>query len=216
MIRNITELKKLNNDRYDFSKISGDLPLPNLVEIQTASYEEFKNKGLDEVFKESFPIVSYSEDLSIEYVSVRFGEPKHDFLECKSRDLTYSVPIFVTLRLKHRDTGEIAESEVYMGEFPLMTKSGTFIINGAERVIVSQLIRSPGAYLSKEMRNGKYFYGADLIPGRGTWLQFESDAKDILSVRIDRQRKMHATILLRALGLENSDDIISLFGGNQS
>ena len=215
MIRNITELKKLNNDRYDFSKISGDLPLPNLVEIQTASYEEFKNKGLDEVFKESFPIVSYSEDLSIEYVSVRFGEPKHDFLECKSRDLTYSVPIFVTLRLKHRDTGEIAESEVYMGEFPLMTKSGTFIINGAERVIVSQLIRSPGAYLSKEMRNGKYFYGADLIPGRGTWLQFESDAKDILSVRIDRQRKMHATILLRALGLENSDDIISLFGGNQ-
>ena len=215
MIRNITELKKLNNDRYDYSRISGELPLPNLVEIQTVSYEEFKNKGLDEVFKESFPIVSYSENLSIEYVSVRFGEPKHDFLECKSRDLTYSVPIFVTLRLIHKETGEIQESEVYMGEFPLMTKSGTFIINGAERVIVSQLIRSPGAYLSKEMKNGKAFYGADLIPGRGTWLQFESDAKDILSVRIDRQRKMHATILLRALGLENSDDIISLFGENE-
>ncbi len=212
MSRNITELRKLNNDRLDYSKISGELPLPNLVEIQTKSYEEFKEKGLDEVFRESFPINNYTNTLSIDYVSCRLGEPKHPFLECKARDLTYSVPIYVTLRLNHKETGEIQESEVYMGEFPLMTKSGTFIVNGAERVIVSQLVRSPGAYLSKEAKAGKYLYEADLIPGRGTWLQFESDTKDILSVRIDRQRKLHATVLLRALGIQSTDDILSLFG----
>ena len=145
MIRNIENLNKLNNNRYDYSKISGKLPLPNLVEIQTKSYEEFKEKGLDEVFRESFPIVNYTNTLSIDYVSIRFGEPKHTFLQCKAQDLTYSAPIYVMLRLTHHDTGEIQESEVYMGEFPLMTKSGTFIVNGAERVIVSQLVRSPGA-----------------------------------------------------------------------
>jgi len=216
MIRNIKDLKQLNNGRYDYSHVSGDLPLPNLVEIQTKSYEEFKEKGLDEVFREAFPILNYTETLSIDYVSVRFGEPKHTLLECKAQDFTYSVPIHVTLRLIHKDSGEIQESEVYMGEFPLMTSSGTFIVNGAERVIVSQLVRSPGAYLSKEMKAGKYLYECDLIPGRGTWLQFESDNKDILSVRIDRQRKMHATILLRALGIESDEDIISLFGKNDA
>ncbi len=216
MIRNIKDLKQLNNGRYDYSKISGDLPLPNLVEIQTKSYEEFKNKGLDEVFRESFPIVNYTETLSIEYVGLRYGEPKHTFLECKAKDLTYSVPINVTLRLRHKDTNEMQESEVYMGDFPLMTSSGTFIVNGAERVIVSQLVRSPGAYLSIETKAGKNLYEADLIPGRGTWLQFESDAKDILSVRIDRQRKMPATTLLKALGLENDDDILQLFGKNEA
>ena len=216
MIRNIKDLKQLNNERYDYSHVSGDLPLPNLVEIQTKSYEEFKEKGLDEVFREAFPILNYTETLSIDYVSVRFGEPKHTFLECKAQDLTYSVPIYVTLRLNHKESGEIQESEVYMGEFPLMTSSGTFIVNGAERVIVSQLVRSPGAYLSKEMKAGKYLYGCDIIPGRGTWLQFESDNKDILSVRINRQRKMPATILLRALGIESDEDIVSLFGKNEA
>ncbi|MDD4104148.1 MAG: DNA-directed RNA polymerase subunit beta, partial [Bacilli bacterium] len=213
-IRNIANLKKLNNDRYDYSRFSGKLPLPNLVEIQTKSYEEFKEKGLDEVFRECFPIINYAGNLSIDYVSVRLGEPKHPLYECKAQDLTYCVPIYVTLRLNHKATGEIQEAEVYMSDFPLMTKSGTFIVNGAERVIVSQLVRSPGAYLSEEMKAGKYLYEADLIPGRGTWLQFESDNKDILSVRIDRQRKMHATILLRALGIESDEDIISLFGHN--
>ncbi len=218
MIRDITKLKKLNNDRYDYSKISGELPLPNLVEIQTKSYQEFKDKGLDEVFRESFPIVNYTGTLSIDYVSVRFGEPKHSFLDCKAQDLTYSVPIYIMLRLNHKETGEIQESEVYMGEFPLMTKSGTFIVNGAERVIVSQLVRSPGAYMSAftDPKSGKVTYGADLMPGRGAWLQFESGAKDILSVRIDRQRKLNATILLRALGLENSSDITDLFGKSEA
>ncbi|MBQ6730850.1 MAG: DNA-directed RNA polymerase subunit beta [Bacilli bacterium] len=218
MIRNIENLNKLNNDRYDYSKISGKLPLPNLVEIQTKSYEEFKEKGLDEVFRESFPIVNYTNTLSIDYVSIRFGEPKHTFLQCKAQDLTYSAPIYVMLRLTHHDTGEIQESEVYMGEFPLMTKSGTFIVNGAERVIVSQLVRSPGAYMSltKDIKTGKVTYEADLIPGRGTWLQFESGTKDLLSVRIDRQRKLNATTLLRALGLEETNDIIKLFGDSEA
>ena len=218
MIRNIENLNKLNNDRYDYSKISGKLPLPNLVEIQTKSYEEFKEKGLDEVFRESFPIVNYTNTLSIDYVSIRFGEPKHTFLQCKAQDLTYSAPIYVMLRLTHHDTGEIQESEVYMGEFPLMTKSGTFIVNGAERVIVSQLVRSPGAYMSltKDIKTGKVTYEADLIPGRGTWLQFESGTKDLLSVRIDRQRKLNATTFLRALGLEESNDILKLFGESEA
>ena len=218
MIRNIENLNKLNNDRYDYSKISGKLPLPNLVEIQTKSYEEFKEKGLDEVFRESFPIVNYTNTLSIDYVSIRFGEPKHTFLQCKAQDLTYSAPIYVMLRLTHHDTGEIQESEVYMGEFPLMTKSGTFIVNGAERVIVSQLVRSPGAYMSltKDIKTGKVTYEADLIPGRGTWLQFESGTKDLLSVRIDRQRKLNATTFLRALGLEENNDILKLFGESEA
>ena len=212
MSRNITELKKLNNDRYDYSRISGELPLPNLVEIQTKSYSEFLDKGLDEVFRESFPIVNYIDTLSIEYVSIRLGEAKHSYLECKEKDLTYNVPMYIVVRLIHKETGEIQESEVYMGDLPLMTSSGTFIVNGAERVIVSQLVRSPGAYLSKEFKAGKNLYEADLIPGRGTWLQFESDAKDLLSVRIDRQRKIHATTFLRAIGIETSEDILKLFG----
>ena len=121
MIRNIKDLKQLNNGRYDYSHVSGDLPLPNLVEIQTKSFEEFKEKGLDEVFREAFPISNYAETLSIDYVSVRFGEPQHSFLECKAQDLTYSVPIYVTLRLNHKETGEINESEVYM----LLSRTGT-------------------------------------------------------------------------------------------
>ena len=213
MPRDIKTLKELNNGRKDYSKISGELSLPNLVEIQTSSYAEFKEKGLDEVFREAFPILSYSGTLSIDYVSCRLEQPKHTFLECKARDITYSAPIYAKLRLCHKETtGEIQESEVYMGEFPMMTNSGTFIINGAERVIVSQLVRSPGAYMSKEKRAGKDFFEACLMPGRGAWLQFETDNKDLLSARIDRQRKIHATTLLRALGLENDEDIIGLFG----
>ncbi|MCQ2802178.1 MAG: DNA-directed RNA polymerase subunit beta, partial [Bacilli bacterium] len=212
MSRKITELKKLNNNRYDYSKISGDLPLPNLVEIQTKSYAEFLEKGLDEVFRESFPIVNYINTLSIEYDSISLGEPKHTFLECKEKDLTYSAPMHIKVRFNYAENGTMEEATVFMGDLPLMTDSGTFIVNGAERVIVSQLVRSPGAYLSKEFKAGKYLYEGDLIPGRGTWLQFESDAKDMLSVRIDRQRKIHATTLLRALGIETGDDIIKLFG----
>ena len=202
-IRNIDNLNVLNNGRKDYSKISGNLVLPNLVEIQTKSYEEFKSKGLDEVFKEVFPIVNYSETLSIDYIKFEFGQPKYPYLECKARDITYSAPIYAYLRLT-RKNGTMVENKIYMGELPLMTSSGTFIVNGAERVIVSQLVRSPGAYMSKtrDEKSGKFIYEADLIPGRGTWLEFESDNKDILNVRIDRQRKMNACTFLKALGLQ--------------
>ncbi len=213
---NYKNYKKLNNDRIDFSKISGTLELPYLVEIQTESYKEFLKNGIEETFRDVFPISNYADDVFIEYVGHRFLEPKYDWLECKNRDLTYCAPLKVTLRLCFKNTGEIKEKEVFMGDFPLMTDSGTFIINGAERAIVSQIVRSPGAYLKKELdhKSGKYIYGGDLIPTRGTWLQFESDSKDILSVRIERQRKMPATILLKALGLETAEVIEELFGDN--
>lgn len=219
MTRDIKKLKRLNNDRVDFSKISGSLELPNLVEIQTRSYDEFKNSGLDEIFREIFPIVNYSGSLSIEYRQINFGEPKHTFLECKARDLTYCVPLNVTLALHSKETGELQESTVYMGDLPLMTSSGTFIINGAERVIVSQLVRSPGAYLSTQLdsKSGRFTFGADLIPGRGTWFEYEYDPrKDVFSVRIDRQRKMNAFTLLKALGIESDEEILNLFGNKNS
>ena len=219
MTRDIKKLKRLNNDRVDFSKISGSLKLPNLVEIQTRSYDEFKNSGLDEIFREIFPIVNYSGSLSIEYRQINFGEPKHTFLECKARDLTYCVPLNVTLALHSKETGELQESTVYMGDLPLMTSSGTFIINGAERVIVSQLVRSPGAYLSTQLdsKSGRFIFGADLIPGRGTWFEYEYDPrKDVFSVRIDRQRKMNAFTLLKALGIESDEEILNLFGNKNS
>ncbi len=208
-----TNYKYLHNGRIDYSKISGSLPLPYLVEIQTESFKWFLEEGIDEVFKDVYPISNHSETLMIEYCGSRLDHPKYDPLECKTRDLTYSAPLKVTLRLIFKNTGEIKENEVFMGDFPLMTESGTFIINGAERAIVSQLVRSPGAYLSKNMdKSGKYLYGCDLIPTRGTWLEFESDTKDMISVRIDRQRKMPVTILLRALGITSYDLMYELFG----
>lgn len=205
--------KMLPNDRIDFSSISGTSELPYLVEIQTDSYAWFLDKGIDEVLKEVFPIANYAQTLFIDYVSSRLEEPKYNFLECKARDLTYSASLRVTVRLRFKDSGEIKEAEVFMGDLPRMTDSGTFIVNGAERVIVSQLVRSPGGYLKKEMdKSGKFLYFADLIPTRGTWLQFETDTKDIMSVRIDRQRKMLASIIIKALGLEDNNDVLKLFG----
>ncbi|MCX5775582.1 MAG: DNA-directed RNA polymerase subunit beta, partial [Firmicutes bacterium] len=209
--------KLLPNNRIDFSKISGSLPLPYLVEIQTESYNWFLEHGIHEVLHDVFPITNYAENLVIEYVNCRFDKPKYDYLECKERDMTYSAPLRVTLSLRFKDTGEIKESEVFMGDFPLMTTSGTFVINGAERVIVSQLVRSPGAYLSTTLdKSGKTLFNADLIPTRGTWLEFESDQKDILSVRIDRQRKMYVTILLKAIGLSDPQQILDLFGDREA
>ena len=208
------EIKYLHNNRIDYSRISGTLPLPNLVEIQTKSFDWLIKEGLDEVFKDIYPIKSPSETMVIHYESCHFDAPKYDPLECKTRDLTYSAPLKVKLRLENLNTGEIKENEVFMGDFPMMTESGTFIINGAERAIVSQIVRSPGAYFSSTFDNksGKYSYGADLIPARGTWLQFEADSKDLLWVRVDRLRKMSATIILRAIGITSNDLIFELFG----
>jgi DNA-directed RNA polymerase subunit beta len=203
----------MDNDRRDYSKVSGTLGLPDLVEVQTESYQWLIKEGLEEALKDIFPIINYAETLKLEYVKSRFESPANTHLQCKEGDLTYSVPLRATLRLKFQETGDIKESEVFLGDFPLMTDSGTFIINGVEKVIVSQIRRSPGAYLSKAIdKTGKTLFKADLIPMRGTWLEFESDAKDVLSVRIDRQRKMYATIFLKALGLEDVTIMKELFG----
>ena len=205
------------NGRIDFSKISGKLELPYLVEVQTKSYEWFLQKGIDEVFKESFPIASFTNTLFIDYVSCRLEAPKYTPMQCKAMDQTYSSKLKVTLRLRFKSSGEIKEAEVFMGDIPLMTESGTFIVNGAERVIVSQIVRSPGAYFQNTLdKSGVHVYNGEIIPSRGTWLQFESDLKGILFVRIDRQRKMPATVLLKALGLDSDEDILSYFGSSES
>lgn len=215
MEKNVTRAKSRIN-RRNYSRISGSLELPNLVEIQTNSYEWFRNEGIKEVFNDVYPISNFNETLTLEFVDCRFDEPKYSVDEAKDRDANYSAPIRATLRLVNNGTGEIKENEVFMGDFPLMTDSGTFIINGAERVIVSQLVRSPGAYFADAMdKSGKTIFTGSVIPSRGTWLEFENDAKDILNVRIDRTRKIPGTILLRALGLSSDEDIINVLGDHE-
>ena len=215
MEKNVTQAKSRIN-RRNYSRISGSLELPNLVEIQTNSYEWFKTEGIKEVFNDVYPISNFNETLTLEFVDCRFDEPKYSVDEAKDRDANYSAPIRATLRLVNNGTGEIKENEVFMGDFPLMTDSGTFIINGAERVIVSQLVRSPGAYFADAMdKSGKTVFTGSIIPSRGTWLEFENDAKDILNVRIDRTRKILGTILLRALGLSSDEDIIEVLGDHE-
>lgn len=215
MEKNVTQAKSRIN-RRNYSRISGSLELPNLVEIQTNSYEWFKTEGIKEVFNDVYPISNFNETLTLEFVDCRFDEPKYSVDEAKDRDANYSAPIRATLRLVNNGTGEIKENEVFMGDFPLMTDSGTFIINGVERVIVSQLVRSPGAYFADAMdKSGKTVFTGSVIPSRGTWLEFENDAKDVLNVRIDRTRKIPGTILLRALGLSSDEDIIEVLGDHE-
>ena len=202
--------------RRNYSRISGSLKLPNLVEIQTDSFKWFQEKGIREVFEDIYPITNFNDTLSLEFVDCRFDEPKYDADESKERDAIYAAPLRATLRLVNKKTGEIKTSEVFMGDFPLMTDSGTFVVNGAERVIVSQLVRSPGAYFGNGTdKIGKIVFNGQVIPSRGTWLEFENDAKDVLNVRIDRQKKIPGTILLRALGLSSNEDIIEVFGEHQ-
>ncbi len=213
--------KRLNNDRIDFSKVSGTMPLPYLVEIQTESFKWFLDKGLEEVFKDVFPIESYDKKTIISFDNFFLEDCKYSALECKARNLTYSRPLKAVIRLerKESETGsnEIKQSTVFIGDLPMMTESGTFVINGGEKVIVSQIVRSPGAYLSKSRdKYGRFMYNADLIPSRGTWLEFESDIKGQLGVRIDRQRKMPVTVLLKALGFTTYEELESLFGECQA
>ena len=214
-MKSYKDYPKINNDRINFSKISGKLELPYLCAIQTESYKAFLEKGIDEVFKDVFPIENHNKSLRLEYRDCKIDSPKYTYFQCKEKDLTYSAPLNVTLALvDENNKGQVIENSVFMGDIPLMTESGTFIVNGAERVIVSQIVRSPGAYLSKtlDIKNGLYLYNADLIPTRGTWLEFESDSKGLLWVRIDRQRKMLATIFLKALGIASKESLIALFG----
>ncbi|MBO8157458.1 MAG: DNA-directed RNA polymerase subunit beta [Bacillaceae bacterium] len=205
-----------HRQRRSYARISEVLELPNLIEIQTASYDWFLEEGLREMFQDISPIEDFTGNLSLEFVDYSLGEPKYPVDESKERDVTYSAPLRVKVRLLNKETGEVKEQEVFMGDFPLMTETGTFIINGAERVIVSQLVRSPSVYYSEKMdKNGKKGFTATVIPNRGAWLEYETDAKDVVHVRIDRTRKLPITVLLRALGFGTDEEIIELIGDNQ-
>ena len=205
-----------HRQRRSFARIKEVLELPNLIEIQTASYEWFLEEGLREMFKDISPIEDFTGNLSLEFIDYKLGEPKYDVDESKERDVTYAAPLRVKVRLYIRETDEVKEQEVFMGDFPLMTETGTFIINGAERVIVSQLVRSPSVYFhDKTDKNGKRGFGATVIPNRGAWLEYETDAKDVVYVRIDRTRKLPVTVLLRALGLSSDQEIIDVIGDNE-
>ncbi|QLL70616.1 DNA-directed RNA polymerase subunit beta [Lactobacillus sp. 3B(2020)] len=201
--------------RRSYSRIKEVLDLPNLIEIQTDSYNWFMDKGLREMFDDIMPIDDFQGKLSLEFVDYQLLEPKYTVDEAREHDANYSAPLHVTLRLTNHETGEIKSQDVFFGDFPLMTKQGTFIINGAERVIVSQLVRSPGVYYNSETdKNGRPNYGANFIPNRGAWLEYETDAKGISYVRIDRTRKLPMTELVRALGFGSDDEIIDILGGN--
>ena len=199
--------------RRSYARIEEVLELPNLIEIQQSSYQWFLDHGLREMFQEISPIEDFTGNLVLEFIDYSLGEPKYSVEESKERDVTYAAPLRVKVRLINQETGEVKEQEVFMGDFPLMTDTGTFIINGAERVIVSQLVRSPSVYFNTKVdKNGKLAYSGTVIPNRGAWLEFETDAKDILYVRIDRTRKLPVTALLRALGISSDAEIIDLLG----
>ena len=190
--------------------------MPHLLDIQRNSYDWFMKEGLQEIFHDISPIQGFTGNLVLSFEGFSLGKPKYDIDECKERDATYSAPLRVNVRLVNNDTGEVKEQEVFMGDFPLMTETGTFIINGAERVIVSQLVRSPGAYYSENIDpTGKRLYNATVIPNRGAWIEFETDLNDVISVRLDRNRKLPATVLIRALGYGTNDAIMSLFDNDE-
>ena len=203
-------------ERKSFAKIDEIMEMPNLIEIQRDSYQWFLDEGLMEMFEEISPISDFTGNLSLEFVNYSLGEPKYDVDECRERDATYAAPLRVKVRLINKETGEVKEQDVFMGDFPLMTKKGTFIINGAERVIVSQLVRSPGVYYSKTIdQSGKPIFGATIIPNRGAWLEFETDINENIFVRIDRTRKVPVTVLLKALGYSSKGQILEMFHNDE-
>ena len=203
-----------NNIRYSFSKIDEKLEMPNLIEVQKESYEWFLTDGMREVLEDVSPLVDYTGKLFIEFVDFSIDKtPKYPVEECKDRDVNYAAHLRVTVRLSNKETGDVQESEVFMGDFPLMTEQGTFVINGAERVVVSQIVRSPGIYYeSTDDKSGKKLFAATVIPYRGAWLEYETDANDVFYVRIDKNRKLPVTIFLRALGLSTSKNLLDVFG----
>ncbi|MBE6735258.1 MAG: DNA-directed RNA polymerase subunit beta, partial [Ruminococcaceae bacterium] len=214
-MENVKRVKLGETERLSFSKIEEVIGMPNLIEVQKKSYQWFLDEGLREVFKDVSGITDYSGNLVLDFIdySLDVENPNYSVIECKERDATYSAALRVTARLLNKETGEIKESNVFMGEFPLMTDSGTFVINGAERVIVSQLVRSPGVYYKMEHdKTGKEMFSSTVIPNRGAWLEYENDVNDVFYVRIDKNRKIPVTVLLRALGLGSNSDIIEVFG----
>ena len=212
------KVKKIGDyrERRSYAKTKNAIELGNLLEVQTKSYDEFMKNGIKEVFEDIFPVESFTGNLMLEFGDYSFDEPRYSIKGCKERYATYAAPLKVEARLFNQETGEVKEQEIYLGDMPVMTESGTFIINGAERVIVSQLVRSPSAYYGKEIdKNGRLVITSQVIPNRGTWLEYELDARDVIYVRIDRTRKVPVTTLLRAVGLSNDQDIVDLFGENE-
>ncbi|HCB99621.1 MAG TPA: DNA-directed RNA polymerase subunit beta, partial [Ruminococcaceae bacterium] len=211
---NVKPVQLGKNVRMSFAHINEVLDMPNLIEVQKDSYQWFLDEGLKEVFKDVSAITDFTGNLVLDFVDYTIeNEPKYSIEECKERDVTYAAPMRVMARLVNRETGEVKEQEIFMGDFPLMTDSGTFVINGAERVIVSQLVRSPGVYYKMEYdKTGKELFSSTVIPNRGAWLEYENDANDVFYVRIDKNRKMPVTILIRALGLGTDQEIYDYFG----
>ena len=208
-----TTTSAVKHDRVSFSKIAPAMELPNLIRIQKESFEHFMTEGLAEAFEEASPIENSAGTMEITFGDHQFGDPAHTIAECRAKDISYQAPLLVDVRFVNKETGEIKEQLVFMGDFPLMTERGTFIINGTERVVVSQLVRSPGVYFAAEMDNGVQIHRVQFIPARGAWLEFEVDKRGQLVVSIDRKRRQSATLLLRALGIAESDDeIVSLLG----
>ena len=207
-------IKVGRKERMTFSKINEVGKMPNLIEIQTSSYDWFIKEGLREVFEDISPIRDYADNLILEFIDYSLNDPpKYEQEECKERDVTYAAPLKVRVRLVNKETGEVKEQEVFMGDFPLMTEKGTFIYNGAERVIVTQLVRSPGPYYSVETdKSNNKLYSTQIIPNRGAWLEYETDSNEIISVRVDRTRKQPLTTLLRALGIGSDQEILDIFG----
>ena len=199
--------------RKNYGRIHDVHPLPPLIEVQLEAFEWFKSDGLRELLEEISPIVSFNKQLELHFGEFWFGEPKYSEKECRDRDMTYAAPLWVKVRLINKATGEIPEQDVFMGDFPLMTENGTFVINGAERVVVSQLIRSPGVYfkVDEDRATGRELCAAKLIPSRGAWLEFETSKRDIISVKVDRKRKLPVTILLRSIGFGSDEEIYELF-----
>ena len=210
-------VKQGKRTRMSFARIEEALGVPDLIEVQKNSYQHFLKEDLREVLADVSPITDYTESLALEFTDYTLDDtPKNTLEKCKERDQTYAAPLKVTVRLTNRDTGEIKDSEVFMGDFPIMTDYGTFIINGAERVIVSQLVRSPGVYFSRAIdKTGAFLYSAQMIPNRGAWIEYETDANNVLYARIDRARKLPLTVLLRAMGVESDAEIIDLLGNDE-
>src|SRR3954470_18373893 len=195
--------------RRNFGRIHSVMSMPNLIRIQTDSFDWFKNQGLQELFEEISPITDFTgKNMELRFLDYHFGEPRYTVYECRRRDMTFAAPLRVRVQLRIKETGEIKESEIFMGDFPLMTENGTFVINGAERVVVSQLVRSPGVYFTaaEDPNTGRKLFGAKLIPNRGAWLEIETSAKDLLTVKIDRKRKVPVTVLLKALELQGTEN----------
>ena len=211
----IRPIKSGKSSRMSYARQKEVVQMPNLIEVQTDSYKWFLDEGLNEVFDDISPITDYSGKLSLDFVDFTLceNEVKYTIDECKERDATYAAPLKVKVRLHNKETDEINEHEIFMGDLPLMTRTGTFVINGAERVIVSQLVRSPGIYYAiAHDKLGKKLYSATVIPNRGAWLEYETDSNDVFYVRVDRTRKVPITVLIRALGIGTNPEIIELFG----